>query len=157
MIVERNFNPTTYTHSDKADQLKIDNTQMTDEQQENLLRLHELMVHIQGRLSIKFARPVQIQINSGFRSEALNKAVGGVATSQHSKGEAVDTVAVGVPIEDYFKLMKELVNNKVIEVDQCIQERDAWLHISLKKEGNRNQFLRMKIINGKTQYIKEPL
>ncbi len=32
------------------------------------------------------------RINSGYRSPALNKAVGGVATSQHVKGEAADNV-----------------------------------------------------------------
>ena len=31
-----------------------------------------------------------IIISSGFRSVALNKAVGGVATSQHCKGQAAD-------------------------------------------------------------------
>ncbi|MCL4419950.1 D-Ala-D-Ala carboxypeptidase family metallohydrolase [Patescibacteria group bacterium] len=151
MILEKSFNLKTFTHSATAEKFGIDNTQMTDEQLQNLQRLHEVLTHIQSRLSIKYAKPIQIKINSGFRSKLLNEKVGGVSTSQHSKGEAADTVAIGISLEEYFDLVKSLVKEKIIEVDQCIDET-TWVHISFRKGKNRNQFLKMRIINGKTQY-----
>ena len=153
MILEKDFNLNTFTHSDKADQLGINNSDITDEQLQCLIDLHEVLVHIQGRLSIKFARPVQIQITSGFRSKELNEKIGGVNKSQHSLGQACDSTAIGISVEDYFSLIKLLVQEKVIEVDQCINEKYEWVHLSFRKGNNRNQFLKMRIINGKTQYI----
>jgi len=153
MILGSKFDLTTFTHSDTANKLKIDNTQITDEVFENLQRLHELLVHVHNRLSIKYARPVQIKINSAYRSKLLNEKIGGVATSQHCTGSASDTVAVGLSVQDYFNHIKELVKEKVITVDQAIQENHQWVHISIKKENNRNQFLQMQIIDGKKKYL----
>ena len=150
MILEGKFNLATFTHSDTANRLKIDNAQLTDEQLESLQKLHELLIHIQGRLSIKFAKPVQIQINSAYRSAELNKAVKGVPTSQHCKGEAADTVAVGVPLDQYFDLLKELARDKVLTFGQVIKEygshpeteKDDWIHVSLFVKGKfENQFM----------------
>jgi hypothetical protein len=68
-----------------------------------------------------------IHINSGFRSVAVNTAVGGVATSQHCKGQAVD-----------FTPMKEIALKDAMDAilaggvpfDQMIYEFGSWLHIS---------------------------
>jgi hypothetical protein len=172
MILEQKFNLKTFTHSATADRLKIDNTQMTDEQLANLLELHKLLLRVQARLSIKFARPVNIQINSGFRSEALNKAVGGVSTSDHCSGSAADTVAVGVKIEDYYSLLRELAKEKVLLFGQVIleygkrpdRETDDWTHIALPRKGKMNDFMRSVIsskdgakVDGKREYVKEAI
>jgi zinc D-Ala-D-Ala carboxypeptidase len=53
-----------------------------------------------------------ITVTSGYRSEKVNKAVGGVATSQHTKGEAVDLVC-----RDNAKLFNIL---KTMNFDQLI-------------------------------------
>lgn len=134
MILEKSFNLKTFTHSDTAEKLGIDNTQMTDEQLQNLQRLHEVLTHIQSRLSIKYAKPIQIKINSGFRSKLLNEKVGGVSTSQHSKGEAADTVAIGISLDQYFNLLKELAKSGVMKFGQVIKEHigeSKWVHVSL--------------------------
>ena len=44
-----------------------------------------------------------IIINSGYRTYAYNKEVGGVDTSMHLLGKAVDIRAVGVPISSLYK------------------------------------------------------
>lgn len=150
MILEKTFNLKTFTHSDTADKLGIDNTQMTDEQLESLQKLHELLCHIQGRLSIKYAKPIQIQINSGFRSLELNKAVGGVAPtqarrgSQHLHGEAADTVAIGITIKEYFNLLKTLAKENVLKFGQVIDETKngkRWVHISIPTKIHENEFM----------------
>jgi uncharacterized protein YcbK (DUF882 family) len=49
-----------------------------------------------------------IRVNSGYRSMAVNMAVGGAATSQHLKGEAADITA-GNPSEN-CRLFEMLAN-----------------------------------------------
>lgn len=83
-----------------------------------------------------------IKINSFFRNNALNKLVKGSSTSQHVKGEAID-VSGGNKAEN--KKIFDWVTTSGIEFDQCINEYDfTWVHISLKKSGNRKQILVIK-------------
>jgi len=77
-----------------------------------------------------------IKINSFFRSEELNKAVGGSASSQHCKGEAID-MSAGSKSENK-KLYDWCKANLIF--DQLINEYDySWVHISFRKGQNRNQ------------------
>ncbi len=85
-----------------------------------------------------------IRVNSGFRSLAVNKAIGGATKplSQHTKGEAadldcVDNARLFYLIRDHF------------DFDQLIWERGNdlqpdWIHVSFKAQGNRNQVLKFK-------------
>ncbi|MFI3292479.1 MAG: D-Ala-D-Ala carboxypeptidase family metallohydrolase [Rikenellaceae bacterium] len=82
-----------------------------------------------------------ITVNSGYRSLELNKAVGGVATSQHTKGQAVDITA-GSPEKN--KQLFDIILANGFEFDQLIDERNyTWLHLSYKAEGCRNQVLHL--------------
>lgn len=90
-----------------------------------------------------FGKPVQI--NSSYRSPAVNKAVGGSATSQHSNGEAVDFEIPGIPNK---QLADWVADN--LEFDQVILEfynakdgaNSGWVHASIKRNGqNRKQRL----------------
>lgn len=82
-----------------------------------------------------------IKVNSFFRSDALNKAVGGSKTSQHCKGEAIDLT--GGSKEENEKIFNWCKENLMF--DQLINEYDfSWIHVSYKKEGNRNQILVIK-------------
>lgn len=86
-----------------------------------------------------------IGINSGYRCPALNKAVGGVATSQHLKGEAADLNA-GDTVKNkmLFDKIADLQKAGVIEFDQMIDEAHyKWVHISYRKGDNRNQVLHL--------------
>ena len=80
-----------------------------------------------------------IKVNSFFRSEKLNKLVGGSPTSQHTKGQAID-ITTGSKAEN--KKLFELA--KTLEFDQLINEYDfLWLHISFANY-NRKQILVIK-------------
>ena len=73
-------------------------------------------------------------ILSGYRCPALNIEVGGVSTSQHLKGEAIDITFRGKN-NLAWKLLTEKLN-----YDQAIAYRKkGFIHISYKKNGNRNQ------------------
>ena len=81
--------------------------------------------------------------SSGYRSPALNDAIGGSKTSQHSLGQAVD---IEVPTVDNATLAQWIIDNLIF--DQLILEfykkgepTSGWVHVSYKNEGNRKQIL----------------
>lgn len=91
-----------------------------------------------------------IRINSGFRSPAVNKRIGGAKNSQHVLGEAMD-----LDLHDRV-LFEWIIDN--IEYDQLIFEggttdKADWFHISFRKGRNRKQTIRMVKKNGITSYI----
>jgi hypothetical protein len=86
-------------------------------------------------------------INSGYRSEAVNKAVGGSKTSQHRTGEAVDFRIDRQNLLTVAHWIKEnLPFDQMILEDFWDSKKDAaWIHISYKKTGhNRKQLLTMR-------------
>ena len=82
-----------------------------------------------------------IRVNSAFRSELVNKEVGGVPTSQHRYGEAADITA-GDKTEN--KKLFDIIKASG-EFDQLIIEYDyTWIHVSYTtKRKNRKQILKI--------------
>ena len=90
-----------------------------------------------------------LKINSGYRSDAVNKAVGGSTTSAHSFGLAADLH----PPAGCKKLMNDIIASGV-KLDQIIFER-TWVHVGWAnpKDGKqRDQKLSMFVVAGKTTY-----
>lgn len=126
--------------SDTARRKGIDNTPNADAR----LRMQTLIEQLLDPIRAAWGGP--ISVNSGYRSPALNKAVGGVSNSQHMKGEAADiTVGSQEANKQLFDLIVELRQNGRISFDQLIDESNySWLHISFKSVGNRNEVLPKK-------------
>ena len=82
-----------------------------------------------------------IHVTSGYRSPAVNKAVGGVRNSQHILGEAADITALSK--EENKKLFALIRDN--LNFDQLIDERNfSWIHVSYKSpEENRKQVIKL--------------
>lgn len=87
-----------------------------------------------------------IKVTSGYRSEAVNKAVGGSKTSAHSKGYAADIKVVGLNARQ----VAEMIATSSIRFDQLILEdvspnnpNGVWVHIGLN-DVLRGQVLTMK-------------
>jgi len=85
----------------------------------------------------------EVKIGSGYRSLALNQAVGGVKNSQHMRGEAADLCIDGdlTKGKQWFNWIKTHC-----EFDQLIMEHNAkgsyWVHVSFRCDGlNRNQVI----------------
>ena len=81
----------------------------------------------------------QVVVSSGYRSERVNKIVGGSTTSQHCKGEAVDIIC-----KNNRAAFIWIANNLLF--DQLIWEygnekAPSWIHVSYKRTGNRKQIL----------------
>ena len=104
---------------------RIDNTPNS----EIVNNLEQLVVNILDPLREAYGKP--IKVNSGYRCEALNVAVGGSKTSQHRYGLAAD-ITTGSRLENkkLFILAKQLN----LPFDQLIDEKAySWIHISLSK------------------------
>jgi zinc D-Ala-D-Ala carboxypeptidase len=96
-----------------------------------------------------------IKINSFFRCEDLNKAIGGSSRSQHCEGRAID-------IDDTFghKTNAEMFHyiKENLSFDQLIWEfgddkNPNWLHVSyVSEDGNRKRCLKAYKLNGSTKY-----
>ena len=84
-------------------------------------------------------REYPIVINSGFRSPEVNKAVGGVATSNHLTGCAVDIRCIGMEQAlRYASIL--LLNNE--DFDELLIEqkgRVIWIHFAVRPSGNRRR------------------
>jgi zinc D-Ala-D-Ala carboxypeptidase len=145
--LSQNFTIQEYIKSQTALRQGIDNTP-TEEHMGNATALFRNVVQ---KVRDQFGVTV---INSGYRGEALNKAVGGSSRSQHCKGEAVDIECPGTPNYDVAKWIEEN-----LDFDQLILEfytpgipDSGWVHVSYKSEGNRKSVLTAMKENGKTVY-----
>ena len=90
-----------------------------------------------------------LKINSGYRSDPVNKAVGGSTTSAHSFGLAADLH----PPNGCKKLMNDIIKTGV-KLDQIIFEQ-TWVHVGYlnpKDKKQREQKLSMFKVGGKTTY-----
>ncbi|QDP67764.1 MAG: putative peptidase M15 [Prokaryotic dsDNA virus sp.] len=96
-----------------------------------------------------------IKVNSFFRSVALNEKIGGVASSQHCKGQAID-------LDDVYGYKSNaemyLFIKENCDFDQLIWEfgtdmNPNWIHVSyVSKEENRGRCLKAYKEDGRTKY-----
>jgi len=146
MKLSKNFVLSEITHSNTAKRLGISNEPTEEHMGKLKMLVRDLIQPLRDGIG-------PIRISSGYRNPELNRAIGGSNKSQHCKGEALDI--------QFWEMGK--MNNKVIydfildsnmEFDQMINEFDfAWIHISLKEEGNRRQVLEaFKNKEGYTNY-----
>ena len=123
----------------------------TDAHLENIKLLCEKVLE---PIRVHFARP--IILSSGYRSAALNRAVGGSSSSQHCSGEAADIDMDGTNITN-TQIFNYIKDN--LEFDQLIWEfgtdtNPDWVHVSYESNGRqRKQILRAVKKNGSTSYI----
>lgn len=118
--------------SETANRLGITNNPST----EQLSNLKELSDNVLFKLR-KVVK--DWDITSGFRSGAVNEAIGGVQNSQHLEGKAVDFKCSNA--KEVFEYIR-----KNIEFDQLIWEKgDAvkpgWIHVSFNTGKNRKQVI----------------
>ena len=136
-------------HSNTAKRKGIDNTPS------------EVQVLSMKLLADKVFEPLRkwvggpIKVNSFFRSVILNETIGGVASSQHCKGQAID-------IDDVYgrKTNADMYHwiQMNLDYDQMIWEfgtdtQPNWIHVSyVSKEENRNKCLKAYKEHSRTKY-----
>lgn len=126
------------TISNTAQRKGIDNTP----DQKAAAALTALVTNVLDPLREAWGRP--IVVNSGYRCPKLNRAVGGVARSQHTKGEAADIRTLSNRRWENEQLFKLIVQLK-LPFDQLIDEHGySWIHVSYSESRNRRQVLHVK-------------
>jgi len=140
------------TYSRTGERRDLDNTPSEDQ----LKCMNEVAENLFEPLREWVGGP--IKINSFFRGEPVNTAIGGSRKSQHMKGQAID-------IDDTFghktnaEMYHYIKNN--LDFDQIIWEfgtdkNPNWLHISwVSHRPNRKKLTIAKKVNGRTKYIHE--
>lgn len=128
--ISKHFKYSEFTKSDTATRLHINNATCDWDVRDNIKALVEDILQ-----PLRNAWGGPLYINSGYRCPELNKAVGGVPTSQHVKGQAAD-VGCTDPIS-----LARLAVRLGLDFDQMIVY-PSFVHFSYKKEGeNRRQVL----------------
>lgn len=89
-----------------------------------------------------------IRVSSGYRCPALNRAIGGSATSAHVHGLAADIIAPGMTPQR----LAQLIRDSGLVYDQLILEFDRWVHIGLSTGNPRNQDLTATLSGGRVNY-----
>lgn len=134
--------------SAKAVQLGIKN----EPTKQALVNLESLVLNILDPLRIAWGGG--IIVTSGYRSVALNKAVGGSPSSAHRYGLAADIVPADGRISVFKAFCVKWLKENQVNFDQYIDEQGGgseWVHIGIKSpSGNqRRQFLKYR--NGNYQ------
>lgn len=124
---------------------------------QEVLNLRMLAVNVLQPVRNLIGKPVAI--NSAFRSDSVNKAVGGVDNSQHRLGFAADFHVPGMKLIDvYKKIAKSNIpyDQLIIEYGKHPElETDDWIHISYNPLGGRRQLLTASVgPSGKMVYNK---
>lgn len=102
-------------------------------------RIVENLTFLASRLEeVRALLKAPMVVSSGYRSPAVNDAVGGSATSQHRFGLAVDFVAPA--FGDPFEVAQAIVASPVA-FDQIILEYGKWVHLSFVRNNPRRQAL----------------
>lgn len=97
----------------------------------------------EGMEQVRDLLGVPINVSSGYRSKAVNAIIGGVETSQHVRGEAVDFTArrFGSVAETVAKIAAS-----DIAFDQLINEYGQWVHISFINPAERGRSSRRQVL-----------
>ncbi len=121
-----------FTQSDTADRLGIDNT-LPEILHDNARKTLEMMERI------RFHIDAPITITSGYRSKALNQAIGSKPTSDHTLAFAVDFKApkAGKP----YDIAKDLagvidvigIGQLILEYNDPDSRQGGWIHTSIAK------------------------
>jgi len=115
-----------------------------------IARLQALVTHILQPLRDLYGH--QICVNSGFRSAAVNSAIGGAPNSQHCTGEAADLDAADNAA--IFQLIRQHLPYDQLIWESGDDHQPAWVHVSFRAEHNRKEVLRMRVVGGKKKYYK---
>jgi len=134
----RYFTLKEFTRSDTAAKLGITNTP-------TLAQVHNINALVENVLDpLRHAYGKPIRVTSGFRSAALNKAVGGSKTSEHlCRGTSAAADITGGNTAENRRLF-QLAQQLRLPFRQLIDEKNySWIHISYNPNDVKRQVLHL--------------
>lgn len=120
---------------------------------EVLLNMQNIADNVFEKVRANFGVP--IKINSFYRSPELNRLIGGSATSQHCKGQAIDLddTYEGLTNKEIFNYIKDNLSFDQLIWEFGTDNNPNWVHVSYVSESkNRKQILKAVRKNGKVRY-----
>ena len=111
----------------------------------NLKRVCEWLEVLRERYNDKYGVGEEpIIINSGYRSPQLNRAIHGVAGSNHMTGCAADIRVSGMEqLLRYAVILMDYADESKQEFDELLIERNShgaiWLHFAVRPSNNRRK------------------
>ena len=123
--------------------VKLENVP-NEEQVKNLRRVCRWLERLRKRWNDLYGEGDDpIIINSGFRSAAVNKAVGGVPNSNHLTGCAVDIRCIGIEQAlRYAAILLDISDLSHEDFDELLIEQRrsvVWIHFAVRPSGNRRR------------------
>ena len=111
---------------------------------ENMKRICGWLEVLRDRYNAKYSENSPIIINSGYRSPQLNKKVGGVSTSNHLTGCAVDIRCYGIEQAiRYATILMDYADESKQEFDELYIEKNKyncyWVHFAVRPKENRRK------------------
>lgn len=135
-MLSAHFSRAEFEKSDTANRLRLANIMPAVE----LQAARALCIQVLEPIRVHFARPVTL--NSGYRSPAVNRAVGSSPGSQHARGEAGDIEIAGISNAELALWIK----GSTIDFDQLILEayrpgvpNSGWVHVSRSNRGRQRR------------------
>ena len=114
---------------------------------ENLKRLCKWLEALRAQYNLRYSDGHHlIQINSGYRSEAVNKKVGGAPNSNHLTGCAADIRVYGIEQAlRYAVILLNYADDSDQDFDELLIERNKrggyWIHFAVRPDGNRRKIM----------------
>lgn len=123
---------------------------------EHLENFKKLAVNVFEPIRKHFGVP--IHISSGYRSKELNALIGGVKTSDHLFGMAIDLDqqghGSGVTNKQVFDFIKANLKFKQLIWEGGTKQEPDWVHVSYDEKNLKNEVLLATLVKGKMQYSK---
>ena len=137
MQLSKHFKLQEFEKSQTAQRLGIKNKAGSGE----IKNLTDVCYGVLEKVRVKYDKPVIV--TSGYRSPELCEAIGSKATSQHTKGEAVDFEVIGIANIQvaYFIEANCDFDQLILEYYCPDDDQKGWVHCSFVEGSNRKQVL----------------
>jgi hypothetical protein len=147
MKLSKNFSVAELSKSEAAVRLGLDNTP-------SMAVIDNLQALVDAVLQPVRDKFGPITVTSGYRSPAVNKTIGGSATSDHCKGQAADFEVMGMPNKELATWIKDNLEftQLILEFPSKSDPNAGWVHCSYDKPNLKKQVLTAVKVGGKTVY-----
>ena len=135
--------------SETALKLGIDNTPTDETIRDNIIELMDFLDGVREAWTVKCEKECwgnpAIVVNSGYRCDALNNAIGGSKTSAHTIGAAADIEPKNQRNKEFLSFLEQYLLDNHIPFDQLLNEKPdkngvpSWIHIGLKNRQGKQR------------------
>lgn len=149
MRLTNNFTLLELTKSETASRFGLDNTPGEKEVANLKLLCEKVLQPIRDHFQ------VPVMVNSGYRSAAVNRAVGGSNNSDHTRGQAADIEIANVANPVLAQWIRDNLDftQLILEFYTPGVDHSGWVHVSYDPDNLKKQPLTATRIDGRVRYL----